>query len=328
MSAVARVRRIQRALTSLNEPMILMYHRIASIHKDPWGNAVTPGNFRQQIAALSELRHVVPLKTLVSEARRGSGKGMVAITFDDGYLDNLTEAYPILEEFKCPATMFITAGIVEGIRSFWWDGLTSIIYDPLEIPGYLNLDIEGRVFTWEKQTSRMWINPASWRRSLYNELWRFLRDLHGELRENAMDELAKWAGLESTCYRSSLLMTKEQVKQVSRSGLVDIGAHTMTHPSLPSLTEEEQFAEISRSRHVCEEVIGRPVETFAYPYGNFSKITIEAVRRAGLRVACSTEPGVVKPGCDPLIVPREYVGNYSGEAFRWKIASNFALPAL
>ena len=97
-------------------------------------------------------------------------------------------------------------------------------------------------------------------------------------------------------------------------GIVTIGAHTVHHPSLPSLPPEAQLAEIAESRRSCEAWTGKPVEHFAYPFGHYDGAGVKAVRAAGFRSACATTPGVVRPWTDRLRLPRITPGRMDGEA--------------
>lgn len=101
---------------------ILVYHRIADVSCDPHQLCVSPHNFREHLQYLRSRYSVVPLSEIVHDLKAGTlTTGKVAITFDDGYADNLFNALPILEEFKVPATVFITTGNTESRQDFYWD---------------------------------------------------------------------------------------------------------------------------------------------------------------------------------------------------------------
>ena len=110
--------------------LILMYHRIDDPVMDPWGVCVTPGIFAAQMQVLAEMKVACPL----SEIQAGSGR--VAVTFDDGYADNLYTALPILKQHNVPATFFVVAGTV-GKPAFWWDELERVFFSHPRLP--LNL---------------------------------------------------------------------------------------------------------------------------------------------------------------------------------------------
>src|SRR5712692_3225333 len=122
---------VGRAFEAATQPtgaIILMYHSIAADNVaesvDP-PNRLPPGMFERQMAFLSEHRRVVALSHVVEEiaAGRSPAAGTVCITFDDGYLDNLTTAAPILDRHKLPATLFLATGYVERGEAQWADSL-------------------------------------------------------------------------------------------------------------------------------------------------------------------------------------------------------------
>jgi peptidoglycan/xylan/chitin deacetylase (PgdA/CDA1 family) len=98
-------------------PIVLLYHRVASPAEDPLRLCVSPANFREQVAVLTEELEIVPMAALAAERRPGT----VAITFDDGYLDNLTAALPVVAEAGASMTLFATTGRVTSGERFEWD---------------------------------------------------------------------------------------------------------------------------------------------------------------------------------------------------------------
>ena len=101
-------------------------------------------------------------------------------------------------------------------------------------------------------------------------------------------------------------------------GLIEVGAHTVTHPVLSALPIEAQNAEVQQSKSDLEEVLGRPVTSFAYPFGSaadYTEETIAAARRAGFLRACSNFPGVVGPDTDRFQLPRFLVRDWDGDEF-------------
>jgi peptidoglycan/xylan/chitin deacetylase (PgdA/CDA1 family) len=129
--------------SSIRDLQILMYHRIAPPGLDPWRLRVTPDHFEQQLSALKARFEVISLAEI---PHRQDFRNTVAITFDDGYADNLLRAKPILEEFETPATVFITTSYVNADREFWWDELEQLFLYPGVLPERLILNIGGLSF--------------------------------------------------------------------------------------------------------------------------------------------------------------------------------------
>ena len=139
MRALRRIRREMGRWVDRRGPVILLYHRVEQIECDPWGLAVAPDRFAEQIEALTRYRKVVPLDRLVTELNRGRApKNWVAITFDDGYSDLLYQARPVLERLDCPATLFVTTGTLD-TNGFWWDRLSEAVLTPKTLPDALHL---------------------------------------------------------------------------------------------------------------------------------------------------------------------------------------------
>ena len=125
--------------------LVLGYHRVADTPRDPYSLCVTPDNFAEQLAVIRQAMNPVSLSDLVSEMKnRTTLRRAVAITFDDGYVDNLRTARPLLEKYGVPASVFVVAS--KRGRGFWWDELARIIYSASQLPEELALVIKGRRF--------------------------------------------------------------------------------------------------------------------------------------------------------------------------------------
>ena len=290
-------------------PVILMYHRVAPVADDLWGIAVEADRFAEQIEALKRVREVVSLDEVLSwmDHGRKDTRPLAAVTFDDGYHDALTTALPILERLDCPATVYVATGPVRIGRSFWWDELARIFRIADEPSGPLRLTIGKRRIAWILPSDRRG------RERVCRQVRRSLRGLEPAAIEAQLETIAAWAGASRDPDPEDRAMTPEEVGRLSQ-GLVTVGAHTVHHPSLPSLSTEAQLAEIAESRRSCAAWTGKEVAHFAYPFGHYSGAGVKAVREAGFRSACATTPGVVRPWTDPLRLPRITPGRMDGEA--------------
>ncbi|HLZ07697.1 MAG TPA: polysaccharide deacetylase family protein, partial [Chloroflexota bacterium] len=121
--------------------LILLYHRVTTIERDPQMLCVSPENFRQQMDVLRRRGlKLMPLKDLVDSIESNRvPSGAVAITFDDGYADNLEQAAPILRKYEAPATVFATNAYTNCDAEFYWDDLDRIFLSPGSLPRYLRL---------------------------------------------------------------------------------------------------------------------------------------------------------------------------------------------
>ena len=282
-----------------------MYHRIADPGADPGELAVHPDQFAEQLAALRDRFTPLSLPALLSAADRGSiPPASVVVTFDDGYRDNLTAAKPLLERFDVPATIFVVSGYVDSGRPFWWDELERICAAQVSFPDRLDLEIAGRMRTWQ-------VPPGRDRRGLFRELRHALGSLEESERDGVLAQLQAWAGVSpgdgGTC------LTADELDRLGEGGLIEIGAHTISHPRLPALPRSRQREEIGGSVRRLEEVLGRRVASFSYPFGALNRASAAAARDAGLACACSALPGGVGASTDRFRLPRVYAGDWPAD---------------
>lgn len=201
---------------------ILMYHRIADLHAHDQ-LAVAPARFERQMKALVRQARVVSLgEGLEMLSTPAMDSQAVAVTFDDGYLDNLVHALPIIERYRVPATIFVTSEFCDQARTH---------------PRYA------------ATSARMHLN---------------------------------W----------------QEVRALAANPLITIGSHTLTHPHLPRLSEQQARREIAASRRAIADRLGMPVDFFCYPSGDFGPREAELAGEAGYRAALSVAPGLNTPGCD------------------------------
>jgi peptidoglycan/xylan/chitin deacetylase (PgdA/CDA1 family) len=113
-------------------------------------------------------------------------------------------------------------------------------------------------------------------------------------------------------------LTGEEIRSLAASPIIEIGAHTVSHPILPALSHAEQRREVEQGRRVLEDLTGTSVTSFSYPHGVHSPATLSIVAEAGFTVACCSTPDVVRRTSEPLALPRLWVADQAGEAFaRW-----------
>ncbi|TIL30714.1 MAG: hypothetical protein E5Y73_29105 [Mesorhizobium sp.] len=309
LGRLVRRRRLRRA------PIILMYHRVADIAVDPWSLAVHPARFDEQIDALTRSRQVVHLHELFDVNARGKpGKPLAVVTFDDGYHDVYSNARPILQRHDCPMTLFVATGAIGSGREFWWDALSRICLETSELPDQLDITIKGGRHHW--LIPKM-VDQAG-RDKVYREVWSALRTLPYERQNAHIEDIAKWAGVGLDARPEHCIMTPGEVGDIS-DDLITIGGHTVSHPTLPAHSFATQLREIVDGRSACEQMTGKRVLSFAYPFGDHDALSVSAVREAGFEFACTTRAGYVAPEADVLRLPRLYVGNWSGDEFLRKI---------
>jgi peptidoglycan/xylan/chitin deacetylase (PgdA/CDA1 family) len=331
MRALRKLSNLARCVVEREWPVIMEYHRVARLAHDPWQLAVWPERFAEQIEALGELRHLVPLCWLAAELAEGRlPRGVAAVTFDDGYAEVLAEAKPILERHQCPATVFLVTGMIGKSRAFWWDELSRIVLETPSLPNELDVEIAGCVHRWRTDGRPMASAEngpenglARTRAQLHGELYQLLRPLEPEPRWELLVRLRNWAGIEIEARSAHRPLTAEEVRRLAEPGFIDIGAHTVTHPLLSLLGEADRRFEIEGSRAACEELMGEPIHTFAYPFGDFDDTTAVFVRDAGFACACTTRRARVSRRSNPLRLPRIAAGNWSADDLARRLTAPF-----
>jgi peptidoglycan/xylan/chitin deacetylase (PgdA/CDA1 family) len=232
----------------------------------------------------------------------------VVLTFDDGYADNLWNAKPLLEKYKVPATVFVASGCIDN-NGFWWDELEQVLLKPKKIPKSLQLNVQGRLYEWP--TSNL-----NQRKHAYLAIHKILLSLKASDRDQLITELFAWAGLHKIGRSDHRPLTTAELLKLSQSEFIDIGAHTVTHASLSILTRADQIREIDGSRERLTAILGNPVDTFSYPYGNFTPETVDIVKSAGFETALTTETNAVEVGANQFQLGRFEVGDWEGEEFK------------
>ena len=315
--------------------LILLYHRVADVLSDPWGLSVTPQHFAEQMAVLRQSAHPMPLQEMARALQQGKAlpRRAVAVTFDDGYADNLHEAQPILERFGVPATIFLVSGSLGCAREFWWDELDRMLLQPGRLPQTLHLAFKAERCRWslgeaahyaleEAQHHRSWRvedgAPPTPRHALYLDLWTRLHPLPVAERGEILSEIRTWAALPLAGRPGNFPLSSEETLRLAESDLIELGAHTVTHAPLSMHSAEEQRREIEESKQALEERLGRPVASFSYPYGLYTPDTLSLTQEAGYAYACAVEDHSVRRGANPFALPRAVVSDEGGDAFgRW-----------
>jgi peptidoglycan/xylan/chitin deacetylase (PgdA/CDA1 family) len=263
----------------------------------------------------------------------------VVVTFDDGYADNFHNAKPMLERYDVPATIFVASGFIGYEHEFWWDELDRTLLRPGKLPKRrLRLRANGSTYKWKlgeiarysrgdllrNRHWRAWEEAPTSRHSLYKSLWELVQPMTETARESILDELREWAEVQVAGRpNSNRLLTLEDMRILANERLVEIGAHTVTHPRLSALPVESQRNEILGSKTYLEEILGRPISSFAYPFGrrsDYDRRTIAVVRQSGFACACCNFSGRVQRSTDPFQLPRVQVHDWGGDEFTARLS--------
>lgn len=317
--------------------VILLYHRIVDLPLDPQLLCVTPLHFAEHLEVLRQHAPSISLQGLAQSLEsRTAPRQRAAVTFDDGAADNLHNAKPILARYDVPATVFVSTGYVESGLEFWWDELERLLLEPGELPERLSIRLNGTTHDWqlEPTTAYQKVSAANqnWnvlektaptaRHRLYQSLCDMLRPISTKQRREVILEIQEWSGRGSQARTTHQALTPDEIRRLADGELVEIGAHTVTHPVLSAIPATQQKDEIRQSKSELENILGRPVVSFAYPYGtrsDYTNETVAIVREAGFAYACSNFTGVVQPRTDMFQLPRFVVRDWDGDEFERRL---------
>lgn len=307
-TASAWSRRASQWLT--RRPLILLYHRIASVDQDPWSTCVRPEHFEEQIATLREYGDPLPLGDLLRRIEAGRiPRRSFTVTFDDGYRDFLDHAKPVLERYACPATLFLTTGAVGSEVGYWWDDLQALLQQERALGATLRLELGAGAREWVNGPGR-----AERHRTL-RAIYEAIRTDPLDVQRRAVEQLKCQVGVSALPAADRRPLSHDELREVTAGGLIELGSHTVTHPVLASLPEDQQRREIEDSRRFLEELTGGAVTGFAYPHGarrDFTARTASLVREAGYRGACVAFSGAIGPEVDRFQLPRIGLEDWDG----------------
>ena len=280
--------------------VILCYHGIGE-SGNPLGVAPTRQLFQAQMRFLRENYRVVSLDEVCRELRSGvKSEPGVALTFDDGYRSSYTVAFPILQRYRLPATIFVTTESVETGQVAWYDRV--FLAMAVAPSGALQLDFQG--------PCRFQLNSPGDRLRAALELVALLRTLPNSERRKCCVLLEKKIGLPQNAL-SSRVLTWEEIHAMHQAG-VAFGSHTLTHPVVSQLTLQELEQELGASKCLLEKKLRIPVLDFAFPFGKASDCSppaLEMLSRCGYRSAVTTVSGVNTPQVNPFELRRLQVGS-------------------
>jgi peptidoglycan/xylan/chitin deacetylase (PgdA/CDA1 family) len=325
-------RRFHRLRTVFQKKaMILVYHRVAEASVDPWALGVSPAHFAQHLHILKTIANPISLQELIkARSDRELPPRPVCITFDDGYADNLYAAKPVLESFRVPGTVFVTPGYIGIPEDLWWDELTKLILDPTSRQEELSLSLNSYHYAYAfppadgnaggpdlQSKWRAWENAPGPRQTAYLAIYAMLVKLSDSERERALEQLRRGATPDAD-RRQHRCLTGDELRELAAGELVEIGAHTLTHPVLADLAPDQQQHEIGGSKRRLEALTGKRISSFAYPYGkknHYSRQTVATVQANGFTCACSNFGGLVTRSSNRFTLPRFQPMDWDGDQF-------------
>ncbi len=307
----------------------LMYHRIcedeqtrATIQSSFLPNQeliVSTRAFNEQMAFLARNYNCISLHQAIEQLKSGRlPPSSVVVTFDDGYLDNLTLALPVLQSHGIPATVYIATGLIEQTSRLWWYELEQLV------AGQSNLHID-----WQGREYNISSTNVMEKRLAYVFLNRLMKRMSPEEQSDFMAMLQ--AEHPHHFNYSSLVLRRRHLAKLADDPLITIGAHTHHHLVLSRLSDIQLRHELLRSRELLQSWLERPVDHLAYPFGSNQqacKREFKVARELGFESAVTTRLGHLQKfhRNHLLALPRVAVGYQDCMSrFEWKLSGLYCL---
>jgi peptidoglycan/xylan/chitin deacetylase (PgdA/CDA1 family)/CelD/BcsL family acetyltransferase involved in cellulose biosynthesis len=289
---------------------ILYYHRVND-DRDLFFPATPLAAFDGQMRHIARHYKVVSLRALIDHLANGSAEPVVAITFDDGYRDNCENAFPILQRYGLPATIFLATGSLDSREPLWFEKLAATLKATTQEFVDVELDVP----------RRFWLRTDDERLRANGELFSLLRRLPEGDRAERLAHVLCALGSPSGAVRPDAMLTWDQVRHMKRHG-IDFGGHTVTHPYLSRLPPDRVDWELVECRRRIEAELQSEVLHFAYPNGraeDFAAANKDALRRAGYEAAVTTLWGMNYPTTDRLELRRGGAWEEDDALFAYKM---------
>jgi peptidoglycan/xylan/chitin deacetylase (PgdA/CDA1 family) len=282
--------------------VILCYHRILTEEQKkayPMPDlAVTPASFDAHCATLAAYYEVHVLSEAIDLFGHGyiGDRPLAAVTFDDGYRDNIRHAAPILRAHRLQATFFIISGLAGISEGPWHDRLsraanylfgTNRLSDCLmEFDSPLRIKLE--------------------RAATPNALVQIVKGFSPEERSFIIGRLTAQVPSDKTDYEIDRIMSWEDVKSLQRAGH-EIASHSVSHEILPSLDDDSLLREVEGSKKDIERVLGSSIRGFCFPNGDYNEKILRAVKTANYSYSCTTRIGNNNTEVSPFELRRRFI---------------------
>ena len=273
---------------------ILIFHRVLAEPDPLFPEVPTAADFEARMRWVRAWFNVLPLGAAIDRLYAGTiASRALAITFDDGYADNEALAAPILERLGMTATFFVSTGFL-GRGCMWNDRVIEAIR---------GCESE-RIDLTPMGLASYSLTPIAARRQAIDSVLTGIKHLEPTRRQSVAEAIVAVAGGRPS---PALMMQADQVRGLRRLGM-EVGAHTITHPILTRLSAAAAQGEMSGSKRELEQILGEPVELFAYPNGvpgqDYAAEHATMARECGFSAAVSTAWGAASMRSDRFQLPR------------------------
>jgi len=281
----------------------MAYHRVIPaaaaaadhVHSAMW---ITPETLAAQIRWMRTVGDIVDLDTLVRADVRPSRRALFALTFDDGWRDNYTQAFPVLREARAPATMFLVSDALEQDGLFWPEDVVTKTHH-IAVRGGERRILNALAEQWPATEPRAKASSPSSQCESWVEA---LKRVPEEERRSRIDSYFRAIAAAPEPLRG-YVMTWEQAREMANDGIT-FGSHTHTHTILEGLDEAEIERELVVSRSIISRQLQRDVRLFCYPNARYSGREGRVLARCGYEYGFIIDSRQVRSPIDPYYIPR------------------------
>jgi len=284
---------------------ILVYHRVVKdeeIEEDlELGLTVSRSNFEKHIKEIKSKYKICSMDEFVRNLKKKTNEFMVAITFDDGYKDNLYQALPILTKHEAPASIYVTTRFLKQEVDIWWYELGEVIQNREEIN-----------FQYKEKKFNFLLDNKKRKYLAYQNLMKLFKSLKIDAQHELMEKITNTKKRKNY---SHICLNSEEILILEKNPLITIGSHGHNHQNLKILSDDEVKYEVTKSLEVLENLINRKVKHFAYPFGGKDQVSTREYNVIEDMKFDSAVIGSVFPikNCNFFSLPRIYVGKNTCE---------------
>ena len=284
---------------------ILVYHRVVKdedIEEDlELGLTVSCSNFEKHIKEIKSKYKICSMDEFVRNLKKKTNEFMIAITFDDGYKDNLYQALPILTKYEAPATIYVTTRFLNQEVDIWWYELGEVIQNKTEIN-----------FQYQEKKFNFLLDNKKRKFLAYQKLMKLFKSLKIDAQNELMEKITNTKKRKNY---SHICLNSKEILMLEKNPLITISSHGNTHKNLKTLRAEEVKYEVTKSLEVLENLINRKVKHFAYPFGGKDQVSTREYNVIEDMNFDSAVIGSVYPikDCNFFSLPRIYVGKNTCE---------------
>jgi peptidoglycan/xylan/chitin deacetylase (PgdA/CDA1 family) len=275
--------------------LVLCWHNVAGTPAFPVAPGAGLSGFERQLRHLRRWTNVLPLIDALDALYAGRlPRRAVAITFDDGYRDNLDDAVPLLQRYGMPATFFLAPEFLDQTVTAWWETVAWA----MRASPHASIEFEGAEYRLGSEAS-----------ASADRLSQTLKDRPIDARTAAVEALVKIAEPEGVDPGAELFLDWDGARKLVQTGF-DIGSHSLDHAILANETPAVQRANVIEARRRLSEQLSHEVPSIAYPNGRSRDVdehTRAAARDAGHRYGLLLEAGWTTAKTDPFAVKRPFV---------------------